>query len=459
MLFLYGFLLISKCASLKYSTLFYIIDDETYEMCLEESESIKKDKDEFCKDYTESNEYCQALMAIKDLMCTTPDNIQQTLKSVPADTNLLFITTNLYFSNTVNFKNLPKKMTVVFQVDGSNSYSEKIQRMQKIKFDGSQQKIIELLNMKSDTNRSKLDIKSSSYTWNFEGGIKSKVSFLALASTDYYYTYNYIKSENGQIDCETVYTQNFLPYGDNKFVVTHLIVDKNTHDEMSSSKFECQQYHYAVPYSYDYNYIQITFYESSWSFGYASSMYDDYYESVTVYHSWASQFGVITTSTNFDLYANYFSEIKPINISVLNLDESLNGDNYHTLEKQKIKITKSGSWPDLSSRVTLSVTTDLSKYEIDAASSFQNSNVNIKGVNVYKDTGSDGSGGSSGSSGNNGEKKEDSNTKKKIDKITTIVIVVVCVVFGGAFLAGMICLIVALVTKKAKIGNEASSEQ
>ena len=129
---------------------------------------------------------------------------------------------------------------------------------------------------------------------------------------------------------------------------------------------------------------------------------------------------------------------------------------YHTLEKQKIKITKSGSWPDLSSGVTLSVTTDLSKYEIDADPSFQNSNVNIKGVNVYKDTSS---GGSSGSSGNNGENKEDSNTKKKIDKITTIVIIVVSVVFGGAFLAGMICLIVALVTKKAKIGNEASSEQ
>lgn len=455
MLFLYGFLLISKCASLKYSTIINIIDEETYETCLEESESFKKEKDENCKDYTESNEYCQAMMAIKDLMCTTPDNIQQTLKSVPADTNLLLIITKLYFPNTVNFQNLPKKMTVVFQVEDSYSYSEKIQRMQKIKFDGSQQKIIELLNMKSDTNRSKLDIKSSSYTWNFEGGIKSKVSFLALASTDYY-TYNYIKSENGLIDCETVYTQNFLPYGDNKFVVTHLIVDKNTHNEMLPSKFECQQYHYAFPNSYDHFYIRITFDESEWSFGYASSMYDEYDKIVTVYHSWASQFGVITTGTNFDLYSYYSSEIKPINISVLDLDDSIRMGDYHTLEKQKIKITKSGSWPDLSSRVTLSVTTDLSKYEIDADSSFQNSNVNIKGVNVYKDTSS---GGSSGSSGNNGEKKEDSNTKKKIDKITTIVIIVVSVVFGGAFLAGMICLIVALVTKKAKIGNEASSEQ
>lgn len=200
-----------------------------------------------CKEYYKESFCKDQFSYILNTIYTNDELLNQTLKDLSPNTNLLHITTEM-FRGTIDFNVLLSKMVVYFEgtyhsLDPYNSNKHKMmleankrlhEEMKKIKYDGSIMSFMKLSKSLSFKN------KSIKYEYlerlSLVGDIRNKVPFITFDTV-------VLEVIDSDLNCENAYFSSVILTDNSRNInVTNLILEETSHRGLQLEKINVTQY-------------------------------------------------------------------------------------------------------------------------------------------------------------------------------------------------------------------------
>ncbi|KAK8880804.1 hypothetical protein M9Y10_003494 [Tritrichomonas musculus] len=313
---------------------------------------------------------------------STGSDINTVLGKVPNYVEFLFVIGDS-FSRTIDFNYLPRQMSVFMlsgakfanvvrssKSDKKNSLARLLQEIKDSAFDGSQAKFLSLAKSIGSISKSP---QASLPQFPIVGSIKSKVSYLTIIGGQ-------LKVSNSNLNCHTLFlsegstipTSSYLCY--NEF----FIADKESQALISESTLiRPTQYGIYLCDPETPSSFRISYKSDRWEvLKQSGSTYQQYSPNMYVKYTAAKTFSVLVNSYNIDINLEVSTlndpASKPINLTIIEQVNTvplpLPETSAAQLLEQSVTITSSGYWNYLSTKPTVTVTTDRT---VNFASDFQ----------------------------------------------------------------------------------------
>ena len=396
-------------------------------------ETVKKDDEEF-KD-------CQVIVKLKDARCAVTDKVNDELKNVPSNVDLLIVFLQDIPSGSIDFNQLKGTHVVYLAGPSEEKISEPLNVIKRLlkqnkKKDNQHKQAKSLIN-------GKRQIKETTPV-QIEGGIGSHVPFLMISSLNDDNRLNFkVTGKDKYLDPETLVLNNVRMIKDtNLYKVKYLITGGISYLAYAEKYKMMEQFGYMKDEAKSYEIVyKPDKMEYTSDTGEVSELNTKYPHDIT---------SIVSKTKNYVLKnAEDESILRPINITVLDMMESLpevtavkTNLKVKTLAKEKITIKSEFKIVSGGENYKIYINYDKSKYELDTSGLDDSLKSKVVETDSFKYE----------------NKKEDDNNNNNDKKGTNIGLIVGIVVAVVVVVIIIIVVVVVVVKKKKKVGQSQGSE-